>query len=305
MPVADYVLMRRVLEVAVLLAVSALVSCHLYRLAHEIVGHLGTAWLFGGEVRGFTLYSGAATSSYRLPADAGATAKLVTSAGGLVVQIATGLAAFHVARRLRTRRRRLALVALVYATVSLASAASYVALGLYHEWGDAVGIVAAFVGQDDAAFWSIPLRVRAWWVPFALATPLVVYACAREYARQQTEHRFVILGSALALFFALRIVEQRVLPVWGTPMESPEHGERLAQRRAIATRATVVGWARANAELRGRRFAPESPPPLAVVLLVMQAIAVVAGARTRRTDVEANRLTGPSVGSTRSVCESR
>lgn len=184
---------------ACILCVAWIVSSYVFRITHEACGHLLFAKLFGGEVRGMWFYPGAAVSSYRLPGDAPAVARLITGGAGIAVQLVTGLGAFFLARRVRS------LALFVYAVASILAATSYAALGLYYEWGDPVGIVANVAGRD-AAFWKTPLRERGWFVPYVVATALVTFAFAREYAgrvRGTLREHAIVAQAAIAAIAAL------------------------------------------------------------------------------------------------------
>jgi hypothetical protein len=290
---------RRIFELAMFIACSWVLSSYLFRLAHEVVGHLGTAALFDAEIHGFSFFPGAAVSSYRLPASAGALGRVLSGAAGLAVQIATGIAAILIARREREPRPSLALFLLVYAVTSLGAATTYLATGLYHEWGDPVGVVAAIVGQRDASFWRTPLRARGLWLPFALAAPLVATLLLREYAWLQERwlptktlrarmFRFAaITALAASVAGAFRFAETKALPAW-TGADSGEHGARLAQRRAIATLAHSLhtessrmsvdaAWQRATLRVAGAPLIPERPWPIAPLLVALQLLGACLG----------------------------
>lgn len=149
---------------AAVLCIAWIVSTYLFRIGHEALGHLSCAKLFGGDARGLWFHPGAAVSSYRLPLDASTVARIVTGASGIAVQLVTGLAAFYLARRLRS------VSLFVYAVASITAATSYAALGLYYEWGDPVGVVANIAGRD-ASFWKTPLRERGWLFPTSRRRP--------------------------------------------------------------------------------------------------------------------------------------
>jgi hypothetical protein len=121
-------------RLASILAGVGLATTRLGLIAHELVGHGGTAIAFGGEVERVQLFWFAGGwIDYDLPKPYSLTASLATSLGGIALELVVGLAVW-----LAFARRESLVGKLARATggAIVIHAMWYLAIGTYHGFGD-------------------------------------------------------------------------------------------------------------------------------------------------------------------------
>ncbi len=124
---------REVLRLAGLLAAVALATSRLGLLAHELIGHGGTALAVGGQVTAVQLFWFAGGwIRYHFPAPPGTAALLAIAMGGVAVEVVCGAALWLAVRGDGLGRRLLRAVG----AVLVVHATWYFATGAWHGYGD-------------------------------------------------------------------------------------------------------------------------------------------------------------------------
>src|ERR1700738_2191259 len=91
---------RQILAFDVFLLAVAIIAGRLATVLHEVVGHGLVAAAFGANVRGFDLtLLGGGLAHYAFPSSVGAVGRASASAGGVVINVVTGILALAWARR--------------------------------------------------------------------------------------------------------------------------------------------------------------------------------------------------------------
>ena len=144
---------RALLRLVVLSACVGLLWSRVTLVLHELLGHAVTASLFGARVTGYHLFVFAGGRvSYRFP-DERPGPRLVTSLGGIALELLVGAVALALARRARRPAVRYALASL--AVIDAAHGAVYLARGTHYGYGDG----------------ALLARVEPQWVVASTSTP--------------------------------------------------------------------------------------------------------------------------------------
>ncbi len=139
----------RLLRLVALSACVGLLWSRVTLVLHELVGHALTASLFGARITGYHLFVFAGGRvSYRFP-DERPVPRLVTSLGGIALELLIAAVALALARRARRPALRFALASL--AVIDGAHAAVYLARGTHYGYGDGALLAEALGPASRAA----------------------------------------------------------------------------------------------------------------------------------------------------------
>ncbi len=287
---------KDVFRLAALLACVALATSRIGLIAHELLGHGGTALALGGEVTDVQLFWFAGGwIRYQLPEPSLAVA-LAIAMGGIAVELVAGITLWLVVRGEGLGRRiarGIGLALVVHATW-------YLATGAWHGFGDGL-LLYRVLGT-----WRVPVAIAA-----GLATCAAAFAGAREVlgALSHTvagSRRARIAGTALAVLVAAGLhaalaageVSLRRDTTYGAVMQ-PER-ERVIARELVqwqrdqSARGVEITAEQKRAEAK-RLARTHRTFPFVWVLAIATALAVLAGARFARPAADtriSNRLLG-------------
>lgn len=254
---------RALLRLVVLSSCVGLLWSRVTLVLHELLGHAVTASLFGARVTGYHLFVFAGGRvSYRFP-DERPGPRLVTSLGGIALELLVGAVALALARRARRPAVRYALASL--AVIDAAHGAVYLARGTHYGYGDgallaealgpitrtaivacasAIAVVATLTAGRElgrlAAGWlpSSPRRVVASMVLAAVASLAVHGALAWGELRWFPDARYAALMQDAATARAKQELARRLLEARrrGEPLPSDEERRRLLEALARSKR---------------------------------------------------------------------
>ena len=282
-------------RLASILAGVGLVTTRLGLIAHEFVGHGGTALAFGGSVEKVRLFWFAGGwIDYDLPRPYDLTARVAVSLGGIALELVIGLAVWiALARRTSLAGK----IARATGGAIVIHAAWYLGAGTYHGFGD--GRIVRLAAGD----WRYVIAIAAGAVvvgfAFAAARAIIGVLAATVPGGRRAQIAGVIVACVLAggLQAALAIgeVQLRRDDVYGTVME-PERQRMAAQELAQWEREQKLRGA-IDPEARRARAAELAAKhrelPFAAILAVLTLLAILAGtwrARPGVTDSIPTRL---------------
>jgi hypothetical protein len=260
---------------------------------HELVGHAMTASLFGAHITGYHLFVFAGGRvSYRFP-DERPGPRLVTSLGGIALELLVAALALALARRARRPALRFALASL--AVIDGTHAAVYLARGTHYGYGDgallaeALGPASRFVLVLGACGVSVACtavlgreigRLAAGWVggtPRRVVGSMLLAALASLAAhgalvwvelRVFPDARYAAVMQDAATTRARDELARRLLEARrrGEPMPSDEERRRMLEALARAKRPWPLD------------------PPLALAVLTGVFVGLRRGAREGKSD---------------------
>jgi hypothetical protein len=269
-------------RLASILAGVGLITTRLGLIAHEFVGHGGTALAFGGSVEKVRLFWFAGGwIDYDLPRPASMTARLACSLGGIALEIVVGLAVW-----LAFARRTSFVGKVVRATGGAIAihGAWYLAVGTYHGFGD--GALLRFVaGRDGRYAIAIAAGCAVVALTFVVARSIIGVLSATVPGGLRARIAGVIVAALLAggvqAALALGEVRARRDDVYGNIMQ-PERERAAARELAQWEREQKrrgVGIDDATRRAREAEIAARHRElPFALILGVLTAFAILAGA---------------------------
>jgi hypothetical protein len=261
--------------VAALIALAGRLQTVLHECAHAVVGLAAGMRLDRIDV---SLLGGGTT--WFFPDDsAGTTGRLLMELAGMATDLVAGGAIVWAAVRLRGKRPMLDAALTLWGGASMLSVLSYLAMGLYSNWGDPANAAWTLGGDTFVAKLD---RNHAWLVPL-LVMPVAAYPFARRWVRLQerffpTERwlrrglvSLVTLGSAV-LMHGIPVLLAGKSPGSGAPSGSPRG---IVIGGAIAWMLGLAGVVALRSSVEPRL--PPAQVTLRPVLLAVGAAALVLG----------------------------
>jgi hypothetical protein len=282
-----------VLRLTGFVAAVALATTRLGLVAHELVGHGGTANVVGASVTDVRLFWFAG-GWIRYDGDWTWTSAVIVQLGGIAIELVLAIALLVLARtRLRVNRwARLA--ATGAAGGMIVHAGFYLAAGTWHGFGDGV-LLHRLLGDARVAV-AIPAAIvvvtAAYLVARALVAPL---AAAAPFAGRGARLGALAIASVVALgahagLAAAELAVRRDADY--AAIMRPERDREIDREMArwLATRPRAVDAAEVAARRRALEAA-DRPFPFAIVLGIATALAALAGAaRSRDRDTASPAL---------------
>ncbi len=173
---------KKFLLYVIWIASITLVAIFVQLLMHEVVGHLGVAWLLGADIKGFEISIGKGGFAYfAFDTNVGPWPRAMASGGGIALNLTLSLLGLWYCKRWKSQGKfQPAMVAAVIAAGGIFAALRYVVLGSYYSIGDPASVLF-HLGIDEFS----PLA--AWWVwlPTLIITALLSFLIGRLFFRLQ------------------------------------------------------------------------------------------------------------------------
>lgn len=296
-------------RLAVVFTLLGLVFSRVSLLVHEFVGHGGTAVGLGGTITDYRLFLFAGGwIRYVRPGGYSLFERLAISLAGIGVELVVAGLALAVAARCRPASLlRVGLVA--YATVNLAHAGYYLAVGVHYGIGDG-RVLYGLVG-DGWERWMVSL-------PAAIAAVAAAYLGARAFFFQlepnvaPLRRRYVSVAGAVAI----AALAHGALAYVSVALERDQAYSSImqsdAERRAVLAAARAREQmqregrpvdARRVEEIRRAALDERRPAPMREILVIAIILAIVlAGRRQGRTMVAGGPWSPRAIGILVLVC---
>ena len=278
-------------RLACVLAGVGLVTTRLGLVAHELIGHGGTALALGGEVDRVRLFWFAGGwIHFALPRPTSMFDRIAVALGGIALEFVVGLAVWIACAR---RTSLAGKVARATGGAIVLHAAWYLAVGTYHGFGD--GAIVRHAAGDGRYVIAIAAGLVVLGFAYASARAIIGVLAATIPGTRRAQLAGVVVAAVLAggVQAALAIGEVRVRDdqTYGTVMR-PERVRVVAQELARWEREQARRGLAIDAAARHARevqlAARHRELPFAVILGVLALLAIAVGAwRARPGTVDA------------------
>ncbi len=145
---------------AVWVASLCVAATTLHTVIHEIVGHLGLAWLFGADLQGFEAhpFAGGGKAYYQFDGSVDSFPRILATSGGIAINLILGAISLLLAMKYRnSKQRELAVITWIFGALGVLGALKYIALGSYYGTGDPA------LALLHTQYWP-PTRAQTWWL---------------------------------------------------------------------------------------------------------------------------------------------